>query len=128
MKFPVRNCDYAYRDSYFKHDKDRFIIVGVVFALSRKAAPRLEYGHIKEAVTEALELARKKNPAAEITPALIRKVIIRIRDGKLPDPAVMGSAGSFFKNPVVTKELFAKIEAGARKEHGYTYCIFLQLY
>ena len=123
VKFPVRNCDYAYRDSYFKHDKDRFIIVGVVFALSRKAALRLEYGHIKEAVTEALELVRKKNPAAEITPGLIRKVITRIRDGKLPDPAVMGSAGSFFKNPVVTKELFAKIEAGARKEHGEDYIV-----
>ena len=56
-----------------------------------------------------------------VTPALIRKVIIKIRKEKLPEPSVKGSAGSFFKNPVVSPEHFARIEAAAKAEHGPDY-------
>ena len=56
-----------------------------------------------------------------LTPALIRKAIIKIRKEKLPEPAVMGSAGSFFKNPVVPMEQFMGIEAAAKAEHGPDY-------
>ena len=56
-----------------------------------------------------------------MTPALIRKVIIKIRKEKLPEPSVMGSAGSFFKNPVVSAEHFARIEAAAKAEFGEDY-------
>ena len=56
-----------------------------------------------------------------VTPALIRKVIIKIRKEKLPEPSVVGSAGSFFKNPVVSQEHFARIEAAAKAEHGPDY-------
>ena len=116
VKFDVSECEYGYRDSVFKDPevKGRFIVTHVVFALSRKPQPKLDYGHIKDAVMEATS----KSSIAEMTPALIRKVIIRIRKEKLPEPSVMGSAGSFFKNPVITAEHFARIESAAKAELG----------
>ena len=111
VRFSVDECGYGYRDSIFKKPemKGRYIVTHVVFSLSRDPQPRLEYGHLSEAV-------RAEN--RPVTPALIRKVIIRIRKEKLPEPDVMGSAGSFFKNPVVSREHFRKIEAAAKEEHG----------
>ena len=111
VSFSVEECGYGYRDSIFKKPeiKGRYIVTHVVFALSREPRPVLDYGHLKEAV-EALQ--------QEITPALIRKVIIKIRKEKLPEPSVMGSAGSFFKNPVISLEHFQRIEAAAKAEHG----------
>jgi UDP-N-acetylmuramate dehydrogenase len=58
---------------------------------------------------------------APLTPALIRKAIIKIRKEKLPEPSVIGSAGSFFKNPVISLEHFQRIEEAAKAEHGYDY-------
>ena len=115
VKFDVSECEYGYRDSIFKNPeiKGRYIVTHVVFALFRTPQPKLEYGHLDAAVKEA-QAAKD----AALTPALIRKVIIKIRKEKLPEPSVMGSAGSFFKNPVISAEHFAKIEAAAKAEHG----------
>ena len=115
VHFDVEDCGYGYRDSIFKDPevKGRYIVTHVVFALSREPRPRLEYGHLKEAVSA--------DHANAITPALIRKVIIRIRKEKLPEPSVAGSAGSFFKNPVISMEHFQRIEAAAKAEHGADY-------
>ena len=141
VNFDVSECGYGYRDSIFKKPeiKGRYIVTHVVFALSRTPQPRLEYGHLREAVANIASLSSgsrcvpetpshsvgssRSDSGAEksLTPALIRKVIIKIRKEKLPEPSVMGSAGSFFKNPVISAEHFARIEAAAKAEHGPDY-------
>jgi UDP-N-acetylmuramate dehydrogenase len=118
VNFDVEDCDYGYRDSAFKDPeiKGRYVVTHVVFALSRDPQPKLDYGHLNKAVEEAATATGKP-----VSPALIRKVIIRIRKEKLPEPSVMGSAGSFFKNPVITAEHFARIETAAKAELGADY-------
>ena len=114
VHFDVEECGYGYRDSIFKDPeiKGRYIVTHVVFALSREPMPKLDYGHLKDAVDAA---------GSDLTPSLIRKVIIRIRKEKLPEPSAVGSAGSFFKNPVISAEHFARIEAAAKAEFGPDY-------
>lgn len=121
VNFSVEECGYGYRDSIFKKPeiKGRYIVTHVVFALSRTPQPRLDYGHLRDAVYCHLDQAQHAEKS--LTPALIRKVIIKIRKEKLPEPSVMGSAGSFFKNPVVSREHFARIEAEAKAELGAEY-------
>ena len=116
VNFSVEECEYGYRDSIFKNPeiKGRYIVTHVVFALSRTPQPKLEYGHLMDAVKTAAG-------DGALTPVLIRRVIIKIRKEKLPEPSVMGSAGSFFKNPVISAEHFARIEAAAKAEHGPDY-------
>lgn len=96
---PASECQYGYRQSRFKHEwKNRFLITHVVYRLSKTFAPRLDYGNIRA------EMERRKidTPTAE----QLRDVIISIRREKLPDPKVEGNAGSFFMNPVVSRETF----------------------
>ena len=118
VNFDVEECEYGYRDSIFKDPeiKGRYIVTHVVFALSRNPQPRLDYGHLKEAVD-----CHSERSEESLTPALIRKVIIKIRKEKLPEPSVMGSAGSFFKNPVISMSDFQRIEASAKTELGADY-------
>lgn len=103
VNFNVKECEYGYRDSIFKHTgiKGRYIVTNAIVAFSKDHAPRLEYGHIKEAVEKA--------GYSDITPALVREIITGIRKTKLPETSEIGSAGSFFKNPIVSKDLFDKI-------------------
>ena len=116
VSFSNEDCDYGYRDSSFKDPeiKGRYIVTHVVFELSREPRPCLDYGHLKSAVEAAAT-------SDTLTPSLIRRVIIKTRKEKLPDPSVMGSAGSFFKNPVISAEHFNKIEQAAKAESGADY-------
>ena len=94
------SCGYGYRTSKFKTEwKGRYIITAVTYRLSREPRPVLDYGGIRKALE-----------GKALTPQVIRDTIIGIRREKLPDPAVTGSAGSFFCNPVVPEEVFRRIE------------------
>lgn len=122
--FDVTECAYGYRDSIFKSPevKGRYIVTHVVFALSRTPQPKLDYGHLKEAVLSRSE-HNGNSDGKSLTPEMIRKEIIKIRKEKLPEPSVMGSAGSFFKNPVISAEHFGRIEASAKAEFGQDYTV-----
>jgi UDP-N-acetylmuramate dehydrogenase len=94
------DCSYAYRDSIFKKlDPGSFIVVSVVFRLSKEKKVNLEYGQLKEL----------KNVGHIPTAQEVRRKVIEIRKSKLPEPSVLGSAGSFFKNPVVSREKFESL-------------------
>ncbi len=102
--FKTPECRYGYRESIFKTPefKERYIITGVLFRLSREAAPKTEYGALKS-VFEG---------AAPTDPMQVREAVIKIREAKLPSVELVGSAGSFFKNPVVSPLQFTKIIEG----------------
>lgn len=86
------DCGFGYRDSVFKRQPGRWIVTGVELLLSRQPVPRLEYAGLREALGAL---------GATPTPEAVAEAVIAIRRSKLPDPAVLGNAGSFFKNPVV---------------------------
>lgn len=87
-------CAFAYRDSLFKREPDRHVVTAVEFELPRAAPLRLDYAGIGD------ELAAM-GVAGTPTPLQVADAVSRIRRRKLPDPAVLGNAGSFFKNPIV---------------------------
>ena len=94
VRFAAGECEFAYRDSLFKRDPEHYIVVAVEFALSRTPALKLEYAGIGEELQAmGIEAAPRASQVAE--------AVIRIRRRKLPDPALLGNAGSFFKNPIV---------------------------
>ena len=95
--FTNAQCRYAYRQSIFKNElKGQYAVTYVIFTLSKAAQPKLGYGAI------AQEVERLGGPTLEN----IRKAVIAIRESKLPDPKVLGNAGSFFMNPVITEQEF----------------------
>lgn len=100
LTLDAAHCGFGYRESVFKHTlKGRVIITAVEFELSRTPRPRLAYGDVEREV-EARGGASLRN---------IREAICAIRRSKLPDPAVLGNAGSFFKNPVVEASVAAAL-------------------
>ena len=99
-----KECEYGYRQSRFKHDwKNRYLITRVTYGLSRTFEPHLDYGNIRA------ELKRKG--ITEPTAQQLRQTIIDISNAKLPDPKVTGNAGSFFMNPVVSREKYEELAA-----------------
>jgi len=92
-RFGPGGCGFAYRDSVFKQQPDRYIVTAVEFSLSREPAPKLDYAGIREELGSL--------GITSPTPQHVADAVIAIRRRKLPDPAVLGNAGSFFKNPIV---------------------------
>ena len=102
-RFKKEDCEFGYRESVFKNIyKDQFVICRVAFRLSKSPTINTSYGAIES------ELIRMGIAAPSIRD--ISNAVIAIRQSKLPDPAVLGNAGSFFKNPVVDEKLVAQIK------------------
>lgn len=86
-------CKFAYRDSIFKHERDRYIVTAVRFELPRSRPLQLDYAGLRQEIT--------RMGMVHPTPYLVAEAVRTLRTRKLPDPAVIGNAGSFFKNPVI---------------------------
>jgi UDP-N-acetylmuramate dehydrogenase len=102
-KFSSEECKFGYRESVFKNElKDQYVITYVTFKLSKTAQINADYGAIRQTL-EAKGI---------LTPTIkdISEAVIEIRKSKLPDPALIGNAGSFFKNPTVAVSTFEKIK------------------
>lgn len=104
VKFGPKDCQFGYRDSHFKNEgKNRYIITSVCFRLSLKNHHlHIAYGSL----LSELDKLGIKDPGIRD----VRQAVINIRNGKLPDPSVLGNAGSFFKNPVVSMEKFLRLQ------------------
>lgn len=103
--FQSNECKYAYRSSVFKHEYlGRYIVTHVVYRLSLDFQPNLHYA----ALTRELQ-ARQITPET-LTAKMLRNIIVEVRHSKLPDPNELGSAGSFFMNPVISKEQFVSLQ------------------
>jgi UDP-N-acetylmuramate dehydrogenase len=102
--FTKDECNFGYRESIFKHEaKGKYIITSVVYKLTKHNHKiSVEYGDIKS------ELA--KNNISSPTIKDVSNAVITIRQSKLPDPKELGNSGSFFKNPVISRELFLKVQ------------------
>lgn len=96
--FKKTDCAFGYRDSVFKSgEQNRYVIIDVSFALPKQWQARLAYGDVAKFLQD--------RAIAAPTPTDVSNAIMAIRQSKLPDPAVIGNAGSFFKNPIVSAEL-----------------------
>jgi UDP-N-acetylmuramate dehydrogenase len=104
-EFDAQQCKFGYRESIFKHEaKGRYIILSAKFKLSSKDHQiKTSYG----AISQELEKVGIQNPSIRD----VSNAVIAIRKSKLPDPAVIGNAGSFFKNPVIENSIVEKIRS-----------------
>ena len=89
-------CQFAYRDSLFKRESGRRVILSVIFKLPKHAALQLDYGHLRSYLAEQQV---QQPPAQDVS-----RAVCAIRAEKLPDPKQLANAGSFFKNPVISAE------------------------
>lgn len=104
VEFSRADCQYAYRDSRFKHEwKNKYLITFVTYRLSNTFSPDLDYGNIRNTLNaKGIDMP---------TASQLRQTIMEIRKAKLPDPNVLGNAGSFFKNPIVTHDTFERLKS-----------------
>lgn len=102
-KFSLPECAFGYRESVFKKTaRGRFIILSVLFRLRKIPVFTISYGAIEAELT--------KMGVKELSIRSIAEAVIKIRSSKLPNPSVIGNAGSFFKNPSISKEQFETLK------------------
>lgn len=102
------DCQFGYRDSIFKHAlKDKAIITAVGIVLDKVWQPKIGYGGLKDI------------PSTELSPTTVYEKVCQIRQSKLPDPSKQGNAGSFFKNPVISKHDFSDLKVQYPEIVGY---------
>lgn len=103
VRFSKEACAFGYRESVFKRAlKNKYIIVSVLYKLAKQPTLMLNYGNIQQELSEKGIM----NPSIED----VSNAVIAIRQSKLPNPAEIGNAGSFFKNPVISKDLLTIIQ------------------
>ena len=102
--FMLKDCEFGYRNSVFKNRyKDKFAIISVTYKLRKKPQFNTSYG--------AVEQELERMGVRELSTRAISQAIINIRSSKLPDPSILGNAGSFFKNPGVSAEEFQYLKS-----------------
>jgi UDP-N-acetylmuramate dehydrogenase len=102
--FDKAMCNFGYRESIFKHEaKGKYIILNVTFKLNKRPTFHIEYGAIKDTLAEM--------NISEMSIKSISDAVIHIRQSKLPNPAEIGNAGSFFKNPEIPNTQFEALKA-----------------
>lgn len=112
VKFGLADCAFGYRESVFKQKfRNRFVILSVTFRLRKQPIFNTSYG----AIAQQLESMGVQEPSLKT----ISAAVIHIRSAKLPNPAVIGNAGSFFKNPQVEKQQFQRLQQAFPGIVGY---------
>ncbi len=113
VNFTLNDCEFGYRDSVFKKKyKDQFAILNVTFRLNKKPQYNISYGAIKEELENLQPM--------ELNIQAISQAVINIRSNKLPDPNIIGNAGSFFKNPEISEHEFHELKRIYPHIVGYT--------
>ena len=111
--FTKKDCQFSYRNSIFKNElKNKFIVTKIRLCLSKNPTIRSDYGNVKAEL--------EKTGKTELTVKDISDVISKIRKEKLPDPAVIGNSGSFFKNPEIKSNEFELLKEKYPDIKGYT--------
>src|SRR5690606_19086902 len=96
-------CKFGYRDSVFKHKaKGRYIITHVTFKLNKTPSFNTSYGAIKATLDQM--------DVKELSLDAVSQAVIAIRQSKLPDPKIIGNAGSFFKNPTLVQSHYSDLQ------------------
>lgn len=112
VTFTKNDCAFGYRESVFKNIyKDQFVILNVTYQLRKRPRFNTSYG--------AIEQELEKMGIKELSIKAISDAVVSIRSSKLPNPAEMGNAGSFFKNPSVTKEKYWQLQTMHPSIVGY---------
>ena len=115
--FDHARCQFDYRSSIFKHElKGQYIITSVTLQLRKNPVINTSYGAIKDTLSDILA----DRPNAVPTIQDVSQAVISIRQSKLPDPALIGNAGSFFKNPVISRQQYETLAAQYENIPGYT--------